>query len=58
MIILPKTVQIYQIQKNKSDQIQQMINLEEDKTALKVLVADTYENLIRANTEETIYHLT
>ena len=25
-----------------------MLNLEEDKTTLKVLVADTYENLIRA----------
>ena len=33
-----------------------MLNLEEDKTALKVLVADTYKNLIRANSEETIDH--
>ena len=34
-----------------------MLNLDEDKTALKVLVADFYEDLIRANSEETIYHL-
>ena len=34
-----------------------MLNLEEDRTALKVLVADTYKNLITANSEETINHL-
>ena len=34
-----------------------MLNLEEDKTSLKVLVADTYEDLIRANSEETIDYL-
>ena len=34
-----------------------MLNLEEDKTALKVLAADTYEDLVRANSEETIDHL-
>ena len=34
-----------------------MLNLEEDKTALKILVADIYENLIRANSEETTDHL-
>ena len=34
-----------------------MFSLEEDKTALKVLAADTYEDLIRANSEETIDHL-
>ena len=33
-----------------------MPNIEEDKTSLKVPVADTYKNLIRANTEETIDH--
>ena len=33
-----------------------MFNLE-DKISLKVLVPDTYENLIRANSEETIDHL-
>ena len=57
MIILPKTVQIYKIQKKKSEQIQQMLNLEEDKTTLKVLVTDNYENLIQANSEETTDHL-
>ena len=31
-----------------------MLNLEEDKTALKILAADTYDDLIRANSEETI----
>ena len=44
-------------EKEQSEQIQQILNLEEDKTALKVLVADTYENLTRANSEETIDHL-
>ena len=34
-----------------------MLNLEEDKTALKVLAADTYVDLIKANSEKTIYHL-
>ena len=34
-----------------------MLSLEEDKTALNVLVADTYENLIRENSEETVDHL-
>ena len=44
-------------QKEQSGQIQWMVNLEEDKTTLKVLVADTYENLIRGNAEETLDHL-
>ena len=30
-----------------------MLNLEEHKTALKALMADTYDDLIRANSEET-----
>ena len=34
-----------------------MLNLEEDKTALKVLVADTNDDLIRTNSEEAIDHL-
>ena len=34
-----------------------MLNLEEDKTALKVLVEDIYEDLIRATSEETTDHL-
>ena len=33
-----------------------MPNLEEDKTTLKVLVADTYDDLIRINSEEAIDH--
>ena len=34
-----------------------MLNLEEEKTALKVLVADTYDDLSRTNSEEAIDHL-
>ena len=34
-----------------------MFNLEEDKTILKVLVADTYNDLIRTNSDEAIDHL-
>ena len=44
-------------EEEQSEQIQQMLNLEEDKTTLKVIVADTYKNLIKANSEETIDHL-
>ena len=44
-------------EKEQSEQIEQMLNLEEDKTALKVLAADTYEDLIRVTPEETIDHL-
>ena len=39
----------------ESGQIQQMSNLDEDQTALKVLAADTYENLIRTNSDDTKY---
>ena len=38
-------------------QIQQMYNLDENQTVLKVLVADTYDNLIRTNSHEAIDHL-
>ena len=41
----------------EKEQIQQMLNLGDDKTALKVLVADTYENLNRTNSEDTVDHL-
>ena len=34
-----------------------MLNLEKDKTALKVLAANTYDDLIRKNLDETIDHL-
>ena len=44
---------ISETENKQSEQIQQMLNLE-DKTTLKVLMADTYENLIRTNSEETI----
>ena len=44
-------------EKEQSEQIQQMFNLEEDKTALKALVADTYSDLIRTNSDEDIDHL-
>ena len=44
-------------EKEQSEQIQHMLNLEEDKTAVKVPVADTYEDLIRASSEETTDHL-
>ena len=34
-----------------------MFNLEEDKTALKVLVEDTYNDFIRTNSDEAVDHL-
>ena len=34
-----------------------MFNLEEDKTALKVLVVETYDDLIRTNSDEAIDNL-
>ena len=34
-----------------------MLNLEEDKTALKVLAAETYDDLIRTSSEEAMDHL-
>ena len=37
--------------------MQHILNLEEDKMALKVIVADAYKNLIRTNSDETIDHL-
>ena len=48
---------ISDIEKEQSGQIQQMLNLEEDKTAIKVLAADTYDALIRTGSEEAIDHL-
>ena len=41
----------------KSEQIQQMFNLEEDKTALKDFATNTYDDLIRTNSDDTIDHL-
>ena len=34
-----------------------MFNLDEDKTVLKVLVADTYDDLIRTNSDEVTDNL-
>ena len=40
------------------EQIQQMYNLGDDQTALKVLAADTYDSLIRTNSDDaTVDHL-
>ena len=36
------------------EQIQQMYNLDEEQTALKVSVTDTYDNLIRTNSDDSI----
>ena len=44
-------------EKEQSEQIQQMLNLEQDKTALMVLAANTYNGLIRTNPDEPIDHL-
>ena len=44
-------------EKEQSEQIQQMFNLEEDKTALKILMANTYDDFITTNSDETIDHL-
>ena len=44
-------------EKEQSEQIQQMLNFEDDKTVLKVLAADTYDDLIRTSLEEAIDHL-
>ena len=53
LITLPKTVWIYQKkEKEQSEQIQQMPNLEKNKTAVKVPVADTYENLFKVTSQE------
>ena len=44
-------------EKEQSEQIQQMFNLEEDKTALNVPAANTYNDLNRTKSDETIDHL-
>ena len=50
MIILLKTVQNHK----RPEQIQQMYNLDEEQTTLKVLATDTYYNLNRTNSDDTI----
>ena len=39
------------------EQIQQMYNLDKDQTAINILAADTYDSLIRTNSEDAIDHL-
>ena len=39
------------------EQIQQMYNLDENKTALKVLTADIHDNLVRTNPDDAMDHL-
>ena len=38
----------------ESEQIQQMYNLDKSQTVLQVLVADSYDDLIRTNSEDAI----
>ena len=56
IIILLKTVQS-QIQKTKTEQLQQMFNLDKDKTTLKVCATNTYDGLMRTNSDDAIDHL-
>ena len=44
-------------EKDMSEHIQQMFNLEADETTIKDLTEDTIEILVRVNSEETIDHL-
>ena len=37
--------------------MQRIFNLDEDKTALKLLAADTYDNPFRTNADDAIDHL-
>ena len=53
MIILLKPVQIHK-QKKKSEQIQQMNNLDEEQTTLKVLATDMYDKFIRTYSDNLI----
>ena len=39
------------------EQIQQMYNLDENQTALQILAPDSYEDIIRASSEDAIDHL-
>ena len=41
----------------ESEQKQQVHTLDKNQTALKVLVINTYDNLIRTNSDDTIDHL-
>ena len=50
-------VNISDTENKLSEQIQQMLNFEEDKTVLKVLAANTYDDIIKTNSEEAIDNL-
>ena len=54
---LPKIVQTCQTEKDQTEQMQQMLDLEGHEAALKVLAPDTYESLISTHSEETMDHL-
>ena len=41
----------------ESEQIQQMYNLDENQTALQVLATDSYDDLIRTNSDKAIDYL-
>ena len=55
MTISLRTVQIHK--EKEPEQIQQMYNLDKDQTAIKVLAADTYDILIRTNSDNATDHL-
>ena len=44
-------------EKDQSEQIQQMFNLDTDNKALMVLAADTYDDLIRTNSDDAMDYL-
>ena len=44
-------------EKHQTEQMQQMLDLEEYKTAFKALATGTYKGLTRTNLEETLDHL-
>ena len=56
MIILLKTVQTQKTER-EPEQIEQMYNLDKDKTVFKFLVADMYYDLIRTNSDDGADHL-
>ena len=41
----------------ETEQLQQIYNLDENQAALQVLVSDTYDDLIRTNSDSAIDHL-
>ena len=53
MIISQRTVPLLE-RKRELEQLQQMLNLEDEQTSLKVLVTNTQDNLSRLNSEENL----